>query len=260
MVVPADYESTLLLARTRGLACRARICAMPEATTLRRLNDKWQFTCLLDRLGLPCPRSELVVSPEALAGTRLGFPIVTKPTNRWAGVGFQIHRTAAELARTLTEGRLAAAFPLLAQRYVRGVDVGFGFLAKRGRLVACTAFEHTFRGRRHFDAPSLRSFVEVLIEESGYHGVGEVDARVDPRTGEYRLFELNPRFWASLLHTANGGLNFPELLVHLDQLGDGPPFTARTGEARLQAYESAVRKATQISQRLHDVGYRLLPA
>jgi hypothetical protein len=256
VVVPADYESSLLLSGTDALACGARLCAVPNRALLHALHDKWQFSQLLARLGLPHPRSERVVGEHALTRTDLRFPIITKPTNRSAGVGFQLHRSPRELGRTLAQGRLATEFPLLAQEYARGLDVGFGFLAKAGRVVAYTSFERTLAGRRHFDAPRLRSHVERLLLQIGYHGVGEVDARYDPVDDTYQLLELNPRFWASLLHAANGGLNFPELLLRLDSLGEGPPCTARPGIARLQPYEFMIRKAAQLSQLMHGAGYR----
>jgi hypothetical protein len=256
VVVPADYESSLLLSGVDVLGCGARPCAVPDRRLLHALHDKWQFSQLLGRLGLPHPPSELVSGVHALTRTGLRFPIVTKPTNRSAGIGFQLHRSAQALRSTLVERRLATGFPLLAQEYAPGIDVGFGFLAKAGRMVAYTSFQRTLAGRRHVDAPRLRGHVERLLEQIGYHGVGEVDARYDSVRDEYRLLELNPRFWASLLHSANGGLNFPELLLRLDSLGSGPPCTARLGVARLQPYEGLMRKAAQISQLFHGAGYR----
>lgn len=254
VIVPADYECSLLLARAGALRCQAQACALPDLQTLCALHDKWRFACLLERLGLPHPRTELATTPHALVRTQLPFPIVTKPTDRWAGIGFQIHRSQRALAYTLAENRLRWSFPLLAQRYVHGTDVGFGFLARHGKLVAGTAFVHSLRGRRHFSSRRLRRCVEVLLEETGYHGVGEVDARRDARSGEYRLLELNPRFWASLLFAANGGLNFPELLLRVGSLAEAPGLSARAGEARLPLYESLVRRASQVSQLAHDIG------
>jgi predicted ATP-grasp superfamily ATP-dependent carboligase len=257
VVVPADYDSTLLLARSGDRLSSARPCAIPDADNLRRLNDKWKFCALLDEVGLPYPQSELVHDAQALRNTSLAFPIITKPVDRWASVGFQIHHSREELERTLSEGKLAAPLPLLAQRYIPGKDVGFGFLARHGRVVAYTAFEQLRRGcRRQFDDKRLRDYVARLVEATGYHGVGEVDTRYDPEADEYQLLELNPRFWASLLYCLKGGINFPELLVQLDQIGDGPGCTTHGDEVRLSAYELAIKQSAQLSERMHDLGSR----
>jgi predicted ATP-grasp superfamily ATP-dependent carboligase len=258
-VVPADYDCTLLLARHRARLTSAKPCALPSAEWLRALNDKWRFSTLLRALELPQPDTQRIETREHFERIALSFPLVTKPIIGWAGVGVQVHHTRAELQNVLSEGRLAAGYPLLAQRYIPGRDVGFAFLARRGHLVAYTAFERLTRGsRRHFDDPRLRAHVASLVAETGYHGIGEVDTRYDPERDEYRLLELNPRFWASLLYSLRAGMNFPALLLQLDELGEGPGCTAHAERVGLGPYEFAIKQATQLSERTHDLGARML--
>jgi predicted ATP-grasp superfamily ATP-dependent carboligase len=258
-VVPADYDCTLLLARHRARLTAAKPCALPSVPLLRALNDKWRFSTLLRGLDLPQPETQRIETREHLERTPLSFPLVTKPIIGWAGLGVQVHQTRAELESVLSEGRLAIGYPLLAQRYIPGRDVGFAFLARRGRLVAHTAFEALARGsRRHFDAPRLRANVAKLVAATGYHGVGEVDTRYDPERDEYRLLELNPRFWASLLYHLRAGMNFPALLLQLEALGDGPGCITRAERVSLGPYELAMKQATQLSERTHDLGARML--
>lgn len=261
-VIPADLDSTLLLARYASKLETARPCAIPELTTLQRCNDKAQFCQLLQRLQLPHPATWHVESaPELLELTlrKLPFPLITKPTIGWAGLGFQLHASAHELARSVHDGKLAASFPLLVQRFVPGRDVGFGFLARHGNLIAYTAFEQLGKGqRRHFDDPRLRRHVAALVEATNYHGVGEVDSRYDPSSDAYQLLELNPRFWASLLYGLKAGINFPALLLQLEDLGEGPGCTTRGDRITLPPYDFAIKQTTQLSERLHDLGARLL--
>lgn len=258
-VVPADYDCTLLLARHGARLTTAKPCALPSVPWLRALNDKWQFSALLRALDLPHPETQRIETREQLERTALSFPLVTKPIIGWAGVGVQVHHTRAELESVLWDGRLATGYPLLAQRYIPGRDVGFAFLARRGRLVAYTAFETLVRGsRRHFDDPRLRAHVASLVAATGYHGVGEVDTRYDAERDEYRLLELNPRFWASLLYNLRAGINFPALLLQLEALGDGPGCTTHAERVGLGAYELAIKQATQLSERTHDLGARML--
>lgn len=102
-----------------------------------------------------------------------------------------------------------------------------------------------------------RAIEHARVEATQYHGVGEVDSRYDPSTDTYQLLELNPRFWASLLYSLEAGINFPELLLRVDKLGDGPGCTTRGGRVTLPPYEFALKQSTQLSERLHDLGTRL---
>jgi predicted ATP-grasp superfamily ATP-dependent carboligase len=256
VVLPVDFPTIMLLARHGAKVRSARVAVVPSPDTMRSLHDKWQFSQLLQRLGLPQPRTELALDARALAATSLPFPIITKPVDRWSSVGFQIHRDRAQLEHRIANRTLAAEFPLLVQDFIPGKDVGFAFISHGGKLLAHTAFEQPRRGvRRHFDSPELASYVSALVRETGYQGVGEVDARYDIERAEYRLLEVNPRFWASLLYTARAGMSFPELLVRLDGLeasGEGPGFAAHTRPVKLAPYELAVARSVLTAERAHD--------
>lgn len=253
-VVPVDFPTVLLLSRYGAALSEARVCAVPAAETMLHLHNKWHFSCAVGRLGLSQPRTEIAHSDQALLDTALPFPIITKPVDRWASVGFQIHRSREELVARIAANGLGAPFPLLVQEFIPGRDVGFAFLARHGRLIAHAAFEQPRRGaRRYFDAPELRRAVATLLAATGYHGVGEIDARYDPSCGEYRLLEINPRFWASLLYAQHAGMNFPELLVRMDELGEGPGFNAGNGNVRLSAYEVMVAKSVLLAERARNL-------
>ena len=251
-VMPVDFPTVLLLSRYGDAISGTSVAAVPQADTMLALHNRWQFSRAIERMGLPQPRTRLARCRADLLSTRLAFPIITKPVVDWARAGFRIHNDAAALARVLDSGTLGADFPLLVQEYSPGRDVGFAFLARHGQLVAHIAFEETRRGaRRCYDAPVLHQHVAKLVAATGYHGIGEVDARYDPERDEYRLLEVNPRFWASLLYAERAGVNFPELLVHLDDLDDDLGVVAEPDEVRLSAYEVMVAKSLQLTERAH---------
>jgi predicted ATP-grasp superfamily ATP-dependent carboligase len=248
-VVPVDFSSVFLFSRHGASFRAAPVTAVPDASTMLELHNKWNFSRAIEQLGLLQPRTHVADRLEALVDSPLPYPIITKPLDRWASVGFQIHHGRAELLQKVARGELQARFPLLVQEYIPGRDVGFAFIARHGKLVAYTAFEQPQRGvRRHFDAPELRDAVAKLLAARRYHGVGEIDARQDPSRGEYRLLEINPRFWASALYAEHAGMNFPELLVRLDELGDGPGFCASDAAVRLTPYELLVARCVLLAE------------
>ena len=257
IVVPVDYPSIMLLSDYGGGIKSARVAAVPDAELMRTLHDKWQFSGILSRLGLPQPRTEIARNAAALAATQLPFPIITKPVDRWASVGFQIHHTREELERRIAESALGADFPLLVQDFIPGQDVGIAFVARHGRLIAQAAFEQPARGvRRYFDAPRLREYVRLLLRETGYHGVGEIDTRYDPKTDAYRVLEVNPRFWASMLYLTRAGMNFPDLLMHLDELNPDNGFGARPEPVRLSPYELGISRSVLLSEEVMNTALR----
>jgi len=245
VVLAADYDTTLLLAECRDDAT-IPTSALPDADMIVTLNNKWNFSSLLDRLGLPYPQSEHIGSEQDLLATKLDFPIITKPLDMWASVGFEIHRTRADLAATVKKGKLKSGFPLIAQRYVPGWDVGASFLAKEGRVVAYSVFQHKKDGERIFyDDERMHSYLEKFIEATDYSGVGHIDTRYNPELDEYRLLELNPRFWASLLYAANAGLNYPDLLVRLEDWDKVKVRKPVPGRVKLPLYERAMTMTTR---------------
>jgi predicted ATP-grasp superfamily ATP-dependent carboligase len=256
-IVPVDFPSVLLLARYGRALQSARVSAVPDPDTMLALHNKWHFSRAIGRMGLPQPRTELARHASDLEATHLTFPIITKPIDRWASVGFQIHHSPRALRQCIESGALQAEFPLLVQEFIPGKDVGFAFLARHGQLVAHAAFEQPRRGvRRYFDAPELQKHAAILLAATAYHGVGEIDARYDPSTGEYRLLEINPRFWASLLYAEHAGMNFPELLVRLDDLAAGPGFAASMRAVSLSPYELAVARSVLLAEQAAHVVQR----
>jgi hypothetical protein len=237
LVLAADYDSALLLANTQP-ADQIPCSALPQASTIAALNNKWVLSRHLLHWELPLPDSEFINSEQALRQTSLTFPIITKPLDKWASVGFQIHPDRSSLVHTLDKQGLQSDYPLIAQRYVPGWDVGASFLARSGKLVAYSLFQNRKRGERTFFAdPRLRAILERFVHETHYSGVGHLDLRYDPLNDDYRILELNPRFWASLLYAKSAGLNYPDELVRLADWDGKSVQTARPATITLAPYE-----------------------
>jgi predicted ATP-grasp superfamily ATP-dependent carboligase len=190
MVVPADLDATLLLAECpRDNAIPKS--ALPSPDTITNLNNKWTLSKLLEKLDLPYPQSEHVQSDEELLATKLKFPIITKPLDKWNGVGFEIHRTRAALEQTIAS-KLKSGYPLIAQRYIPGWDAGASFLADKGRLVAYSIFRTLKRGERIFyDDNRVREYLEKFVAATGYSGVGLSTRDTIPN-------RMNTGYWSSI--------------------------------------------------------------
>ncbi|ELY92983.1 ATP-grasp protein-like protein [Natrialba hulunbeirensis JCM 10989] len=57
--------------------------------------------------------------------------------------------------------------------------------------------------------PALETAGRNLLDVLGWHGLAMVEFLRDEETGEFKLMEINPRFWSSLPFTVQTGADFP---------------------------------------------------
>ena len=57
--------------------------------------------------------------------------------------------------------------------------------------------------------PELDSIGRALLDELDWHGLASVQFIEDATTDEYKLMEINSRFWASVSCAVKAGLDFP---------------------------------------------------
>lgn len=115
----------------------------------------------------------------------------------------------------------------IVQEYVPGTDE-YGFFALYDRGEALATFQHRqVRGYKYCGGPSAyRESVAIpeleaagrrLLDHLDWHGLAMVEFLRDEETGEFKLMEVNPRFWSSLPFTVQAGVDFPALYWSLTQ-------------------------------------------
>ena len=111
---------------------------------------------------------------------------------------------------------------VLVQGHVPGNGVGVFFLMVNGHPRARFAHRrlhevpHTggvssFRESVRF--PDLEAHALSVLRRIGWNGVAMLEYRRDPATRDFRLVELNARFWGSLHLALAAGVDFPRLLL-----------------------------------------------
>ena len=78
---------------------------------------------------------------------------------------------------------------------------------------------------RQVQEPLLETMTTSLLKPLGYHGIVDVEFRRDPRDGELKLIEINPRLWMQNSFPARLGCNHA-YLAYLDALGRPLPTTS----------------------------------
>jgi predicted ATP-grasp superfamily ATP-dependent carboligase len=211
ILIPADCKSVRLVNRVRE-RLPLRIIPVPDTDTLEMFDDKWRFFQFCKQNQLPVPATRYVGDKRSLnyaeTAAQLGVPFLIKPINQAGSNGVQVIVNEAHYDDSVRHNPAYQFDSLIAQQYIEGRDVGINLMATGGKLRAL-AFQQRVGARIHFFADkAMEALARQIAGASGYHGVMNLDARIQDGTGDVFLLESNPRFWASLTAAVDCGLNF----------------------------------------------------
>jgi hypothetical protein len=206
VVIPVDSTGTRLINRARGRLATA-ISPAPDAAMLDLLDNKWNFYRFCGACGLLAPATRFIADKHALdfaeTVSALGLPLVIKPVDQDASRGVHIVASEEEYRRTVLDDDTYQYAPLIIQRYVEGADVGVNLLSIDGKVSAIAIqrrIDPTHYGSEieFFQNDELEAVAHKIARGAAYHGVMNIDARMEQDTGKIYLFEANPRVWGSM--------------------------------------------------------------
>jgi predicted ATP-grasp superfamily ATP-dependent carboligase len=166
------------------------------------------------QVGLHVPKT--YSAPEEVES----FPVVVKPS---LGSG------TVQFVNSMPELMAAYEADCVIQDYIAGQGFGFSALLRHGELRACCMHrrvrEFPITGGASTAAvtvlkPELRRAGMRILQELKWHGVAMVEFKKDERDGQYKLLEINPKFWGSLDLPIAAGVDFPTLTARLALEGD----------------------------------------
>ena len=251
--VLAAYLAGLALPRAVLIACNDRwtaaVAGLPPEVRVRfpaslgprelveQFIDKDRFRLLVERLGLPAPRTIPISTPEDLkrasdADLASGFlkPTDSVANNKTFGTkGFFVHSPVE--ARRIVEAGEAAGVEFMLQEFIPGGPANTilidGFVDRHGTvkallarrrvrmyppLLANTCCGVTIRLEEVEDAVAV---VRRLVGAVGWRGIFNVEFKYDPRDGRHKLIELNPRPFWMVAGVAAAGVDLP-WMAYLD--------------------------------------------
>ncbi|WP_103192920.1 ATP-grasp domain-containing protein [Formosa algae] len=221
-----------LIANKHLLKASEKLMLVTDLSTFDTANNKALLSEHLQAFDIPHPKSCLVSNLSELDTVKaLHFPIISKPTVGFGG-GKHIHifkDMAAFKTHFKTNSFLGTH---IVQEYIEGYDIDCSVLCKAGEVLAYTiqkgvvnnssdfapAYAHVF-----LQKPKLFAVVQKLIQTLGWSGIAHIDLRFDVNTQDFKVIEINPRYWLSLEASLHAGINFPDL--H-HKLSIGETFTA----------------------------------
>lgn len=199
--------------------------------------DKKKTYELAEKLDIPCPKTFNPRSIDEIPALFPRLPLAVKPAvkeNFFYATGAKAWRAdTPEQLLSLYEKAIAQIKPeeILIQEIVPGdgtTQYSYCAFVQKGVPVSVLTARRARQHPREFgraatyvetiDAPEIEDLSERFLKAINYHGVVEIEFKRDPRTGEYKLLDVNARPWGFHAIGPAAGVDFPHM-IYADQMG-----------------------------------------
>ncbi|MBA7630451.1 D-aspartate ligase [subsurface metagenome] len=228
VVYPTDDETVYFLAKNKKFLEKYFTITTPDWHITKYTYNKKLTYQLATELEIPIPKTYFPNKPEDIREFDLSFPFIIKPAivKKFYNVfGKKVFVVNNETELKEFYDRTVEVIPteeILFQEYIPGgsaVQYSFCPMFKEGKVLTRIMAR---RLRQHpIDFGHASTFVETVkipeLEETGskflkainYYGIAEIEYMKDPRDGQYKLLEINPRLWGWHTISRKAGVNLP---------------------------------------------------
>lgn len=232
------YEETFVISKYKHVFGKKVHVPMPDHEIIMKANNKRDLMCFAEEMGIKIPQTYVIddIGNLKQVAEKIEFPSVIKLVEGGGSKGLQYVYSKDELIieykKVIQKFNLNSSMYPLIQEYIPGtgycVSMLFNhgdpraiFTHKRIREFPISGGPSTARiSVRH---AKMEKYALNLLKELEWHGVAEVEFKLDDRTKEPVLMEINPRFWGSLNQSICAGVDFPYLLYKMVTEGDVKP-------------------------------------
>ena len=237
VLYPTRDETVAAFSRHRAALAQCFRVPTPEWNTVQWVWDKRLTYRRAGELGIPTPRTWYPQSAKDVEEIRVDAPLAIKPAIK----EHFIYATKAKAWRANTHAELQQLFAraaaevgpgevMIQDLIPGGGEQQFAYCAffKQGRALASMVVR---RRRQHppefgrastfveaIELPILETLSERFLRAIDYYGLVELEYKLDPRDGEYKLLDVNGRTWGYHTIGSGAGVDFPHLLFS-DQMG-----------------------------------------
>jgi len=221
-VVMPIFETGIrkLIAYKKHINDNTKLGILPSLTNFNSAINKGMLSIYLEENNIPNPKSILIDSFKDINKIDgLNFPIIIKPSEGFGGgKGIKVFKNKESIKKYFNESSFEYAN--IVQEYIEGYDIDCSVLCRKGDILAFTIQKGNMIGKNQF-APQfglsflyeqeLYNVVQRLMKSLDWNGVAHIDMRYDQNTKEFKVIEINTRFWVSLDASLIAGINFPYL-------------------------------------------------
>jgi len=248
VLYPTRDEIVAAFARAQARLAGFFRVPTPHWDTIKWVWDKRNTYRLANELGIPTPRTWYLRDERELEQVCSDPPFTIKPAIK----EHFFYATKAKAWRASSHAELRELFKRAAAQVEPGEVMIQDFIPGDGRqqFAYCAFFKQgralgsmvVRRTRQHppefgrastfvetIELPQLEELSERFLRAINYYGLVELEYKLDPRDGQYKLLDVNGRTWGYHTLGPGAGVDFPYLLF-ADQVGESlPPCRGRAG-------------------------------
>jgi D-aspartate ligase len=248
VLYPTRDETVAAFSRYKASLSEQFRVPTPDWSTMQWVWDKRNTYRLAGELGIATPRTWYASTLEEVEAIQVDGPLAIKPAIKEHFVyatkakAWRVN-TKAELRQLFERaaGHVGAGEVMIQDLIPGGGEQQFAYCAffKDGRAMASMVVR---RRRQHppefgrastfveaIELPVLETLSERFLRAINYYGLVELEYKLDPRDGQYRLLDVNGRTWGYHTLGTGAGVDFPHLL-YSDQMGEAiEPRRGRAG-------------------------------
>lgn len=223
IILPVDEPAVRFISQHHNAIKEiASIAPVPTTQAFDIATDKWLLANFLEENNIPSPRTILYTHDESFgqALNDIDFPVLVKPARGHGGQGIYQFKNPSEVHNFFARLPKASHGRYIVQSFIEGYDIDCSILSQSGHILAYT-IQRGFIPRSHtYAAPagiyflkeiSVLHLVQRLVSTLGFSGIAHIDLRYDTKDSEFKILELNARYWGSLTGSLMAGVNFPYL-------------------------------------------------
>ncbi|WCO02487.1 ATP-grasp domain-containing protein [Psychroserpens ponticola] len=225
IIVPiAEDEIRFFITNSDRLPKSVKVIPLPKINDFETAINKHMLSRFLDEAHLPHPKYSYFKSFESYSNEllELQFPVLLKPLHEKGGDGILKFKNQEKLDSYIHKH--SDFSDLFIQEFIDGYDIDCSVLCLNGKVLTHTIQKGNLEGHSSF-APQLGfeflkndvllSVIKQLMQALNWSGVAHIDLRYDVKTKDYKIIEINARFWGSVEGSKFAGINFPDLAIQL---------------------------------------------
>jgi predicted ATP-grasp superfamily ATP-dependent carboligase len=238
VIFPNSDETVYILSKYKNILEEFYRVTTPGWEVIQNVYIKKNTYQVAEKNGIPIPATYCPDGLQELVKLSLNYPIVIKPSIRdhfYSKVkikAFRVNNKEELIKKYEYVCSIIEPSEVLIQEFIPGGPnhlYSFCPFFKEGEvLTSITArrarqhpmdFGHASTFAELVNIPELQKIAEKFLGLIDYYGFAEVEFMQDPRDGNYKLIEINPRVWGWHTIAIASGVDLP-FLLYQDMIGE----------------------------------------